>query len=77
MNTQRYIARIILEAETPLFVGSGDSSLLKDALVHKDFNGLPMIPGTALAGVLRHSIEDNSNDEQGAAEKWKKIFGKC
>ncbi len=61
MNTHRYIARFIAEAETPLFVGSGESSLLKDALVQTDCNGLPMILGTTLAGVLRHSLEIENN----------------
>lgn len=64
MNTHRYIARFIVEAETPLFVGSGESSLLKDALVQTDCNGLPMILGTTLAGVLRHSLLGNSWIEQ-------------
>ncbi len=62
--TYRYIARIGLQAETPLFVGSGDASLLIDALVQKDFNGLPMIPGTAIAGVIRHAMEDGLQDEK-------------
>ncbi len=75
MNTLRYIARIILEADTPLFVGSGDSSLLKDALVQKDFNGLPMIPGTALTGVLRHSILDVLDKQPDEKDKWWQIFG--
>lgn len=57
--THRYISRIILEAETGLFVGSGEASLLKDALVQKDIHGLPMIQGTSLLGVLRHSFLDN------------------
>jgi len=57
--THRYIARIVLEAETGLFVGSGEASLLKDALVQKDIHGLPMIQGTSLTGVLRHALEDN------------------
>lgn len=52
----KYIARFLVEAETPLFVGSGQSTLLKDALVQKDANGFPMIPGTSLAGVLRHAF---------------------
>lgn len=60
MNTHRFIARFKVEAETPLFVGSGESSLLKDALVQTDCNGLPMILGTSLAGVLRHSLDDNT-----------------
>lgn len=59
MHTHRFIARFIIEAETPLFVGSGQSSLLKDALVQKDCNGFPMINGTSLAGVLRHSLASN------------------
>ncbi len=71
MNTHRYIARIILEATTPLFVGSGESSLLKDALVQKDVNGLPMIQGTSLTGVLRHGLQDTESDKQ----KWNQIFG--
>ncbi|MEA5402817.1 RAMP superfamily CRISPR-associated protein [Arcicella sp. DC2W] len=57
--THKYIARIVLEAETGLFVGSGEASLLKDALVQKDIHGLPMIQGTSLFGVLRHSFLDN------------------
>jgi CRISPR/Cas system CMR subunit Cmr4 (Cas7 group RAMP superfamily) len=52
----KHIARFLVEAETPLFVGSGQSTLLKDALVQKDANGFPMIPGTTLAGVLRHAF---------------------
>jgi len=75
MNTHRYIARIILEAETPLFVGSGEASLFKDALVQKDFNGLPMIPGTALTGVLRHSIEDVLEMASNEKSTWNSIFG--
>ncbi|TFV94467.1 hypothetical protein E4S40_10625 [Algoriphagus kandeliae] len=59
----KYIARFMIEAETPLFIGSGQSTLLKDALVQKDANGFPMIPGTSLAGVLRHSFSKTVNSE--------------
>jgi len=62
MKKIRHIARIILEAETPLFVGSGQSSLLKDALVQKDINGLPMILGTSIAGVLRHQFDEKTGN---------------
>lgn len=54
--THRYFARICIEAETPLAVGSGEKGLNTDRLVAKDANGLPYIPGTSLAGVLRHSF---------------------
>ncbi len=62
--THRYIARIILEAETALFVGSGETSLTKDALVQKDHHGFPMISGTSLTGVLRHALEENGKTKE-------------
>lgn len=71
MENIRYIARFILEAKTPLFVGSGEASLLTDALVQKDCNGLPMMPGSSLAGVLRHSFQVSKEKE----DKWNNIFG--
>ncbi len=55
--THRYLVRIIMEAETPLAVGSGERDVLTNQLVATDCNGLPYIPGTALAGVLRHALE--------------------
>lgn len=61
-HTHRFIARFRVEAETPLFIGSGEASLLTDALVQKDVNGFPMIPGTSLAGVLRHAFGNNANE---------------
>ncbi len=67
----RYIARIKVEATTPIFIGSGGASLITDSLALKDHNGLPFIPGTSLAGVLRHSLEDFSLEKK----VWKDIFG--
>ena len=77
--THRYIARIVLEAETPLFVGSGDASFLKDALVQRDYHGFPMIQGTSLAGVLRHALGHENHKEDSIfgfqAQKGKKGSG--
>lgn len=66
----RLLARIVLEAQTPLSVGSGDDDMVTDALVVTDVNNLPYIPGTSLAGVIRHSVEEWIGEEQ-----TKKIFG--
>lgn len=52
-----FSARIMIEMETPLKTGTGESGLLSAALVFSDCNGLPMIPGTSLTGILRHSYE--------------------
>ena len=52
MQNIRFLAQITLQAKTPLKVGSGDSDFLSDAPVQKDFNALPMILGTSIAGVF-------------------------
>ncbi len=49
----RYVAQIVIEAITPLAVGSDLLADDQDSPVEKDFNGLPFIPGTAIAGYLR------------------------
>ena len=57
---KRYIAQIVIEADTPLNISSGETGILTDSLIMTDANGLPMILGTSLTGVLRHSFK---NDE--------------
>ena len=54
--THRYLARIVIEAETPLAVGSGEKDLETDALVATDSNGMPYIPATSIAGVVRSIV---------------------
>ena len=83
--THRYLARITLEAETALCVGSGEEGLLSDALVQRDHHGFPMIQGSSLVGVLRHAIEDPlkasskdsppSKEEALQLKKWQQFFG--
>ncbi len=66
--THRKVAQIVLEATTPLKVGSGESDVEIDAPVLKNWNGLPMIQGTSLAGVLRAAFKDEDTK--------KHLFGK-
>ncbi|MBQ7691822.1 MAG: CRISPR-associated protein [Muribaculaceae bacterium] len=54
----RYIARVTVEAVTPIAVGSGEKDVISDALVIRDVNGLPYLPATSLAGVLRHAVDE-------------------
>lgn len=72
---QRYIARIVVEAATPLALGSGEKSLITDRLIARDISGLPFIPGTSIAGVLRHSFILESEMNHDVANEWEKIFG--
>ncbi len=56
-NKIKYIARFKVETQTPLGIGTGRSGLLNERLIARDANGLPYIPGTALAGIVRHELE--------------------
>lgn len=49
-------ARVTIEALTPLTVGTGAGDDTRDALCVTDANGIPAIPGTTLAGLMRHAL---------------------
>ena len=71
---KRYIAHITLEADTPLKIGSADSDFMKDSPIQRDWNGLPMILGTSIAGVLRKDFEGDADDIFGKENGSKVIF---
>jgi CRISPR/Cas system CSM-associated protein Csm3 (group 7 of RAMP superfamily) len=66
-----WVARVILEAATPLHIGSGRGDEVSDADVVRDVNGLPTIPGTSLTGVLRQAYEAR----RGIARHENELFG--
>ena len=68
--THRYLARVVLEAVSPLALGTGERDITTDALVATDTNGLPYLPGSSIAGVLRHLAEENMK-----GERVKHLFG--
>ena len=72
-NNYRYrlIARVVIEAQTPLAVGSGDKEIYTDATVARDVNRLPYIPGSSIAGVVRHALRDGGIKE----EELNRFFG--
>lgn len=49
-----HLAVVTLQTTTPLSTGTGVEDALFDTLLARDANGLPIIPGTSIAGVLRH-----------------------
>lgn len=50
------VARVTIETLSPLTIGTGGGTDLVDAVCVVDANGLPAIPGTSLAGVLRRAV---------------------
>ncbi len=71
--THRYLARIVIEAETPLSIGSGEKDLVTDSLVATDSNGLPYIPATSIAGVVRSMMKSLCPNEGEISDKDKDI----
>lgn len=50
--TGLYIARVTIEAMSPMSVGSGEAGV-SDVLLVRDANGLPMIAGASLQGLMK------------------------
>lgn len=69
MKQHFWLTRVTVEADSPLAVGSGQGDGFRDALFVTGPGGLPYLPGTSLAGVLRNSWRstDRINDD---------VFGK-
>lgn len=59
-----HLARIVLETTSPLSIGTGFGDGLQDAFVVLDANGLPALPGTSIAGVLRHLYFDLTDESK-------------
>ena len=65
MYRYRLLASVVMEAAAPLAAGSGQKSIMTDATVARDANGLPYIPGTSIAGVIRHAMKKHAD-----MDKW-------
>lgn len=66
-----HVARIVVEAETPISIGTGAYDRRFDSLLLRDANGLPALPGSAIAGALRRGLTS------ARGETWvDKIFGR-
>jgi len=55
------VARVTIEAVTPLTIGTGGGDDSRDSVCVTDANGLPAIPGTSLAGILRQAWSADPN----------------
>ncbi len=72
--TYRYVAQILLEATSPLKVASGESNTEIDSPVLKNWNGLPMIQGSSMAGVLRASFDEDEQDYLFGKDMGSRVF---
>jgi CRISPR/Cas system CSM-associated protein Csm3 (group 7 of RAMP superfamily) len=70
-----YVARVTLETVTPLSIGTGAIDGVFDVQLVRDANGLPAIPGSSLAGVLRHLYWLTHEDDPAVKQKIHGLFG--
>jgi len=66
-NRYFHLARFTLEAQTALSISTGSPDGVFDSALVRDANGLPAIPGSSLAGVLRHLFRDATDAERADA----------
>lgn len=52
----RFVARVTLELTSPMLIADGDAGRTEDQTFVRDVHALPLIPGTSLAGILRHGF---------------------
>lgn len=72
-----FLARIVLEAQTPLKIGSGTDNIKTDATINRDANGLPFIPASTIMGLMRHALDKGTaermmgwQDRRGGRGSW-------
>lgn len=58
--THRYLAKIVLEADSPFNISTGRDNLETQSPAIRDINGLPYLPSSSIAGVLRHAIGEET-----------------
>lgn len=71
----RHLAQLTIELDSPLSVGCGCPTIMTDSPVLTDINGLPYIPGTSVAGVIRHTLLAMDGEGNADSEIIKEIFG--
>lgn len=70
LNNKRVVARVVIEAATPLSISSGANNVMTDDLILTDVNGLPYIPGSTICGIIRHAV-----DPKNESPVYRQIFG--
>ncbi|MBN1664022.1 MAG: hypothetical protein JW943_10520 [Deltaproteobacteria bacterium] len=59
----RYLARVVIEFRTAFLIGNGQNNAFADEVFVSDANGLPALPGSSIAGILRRQLsETDAND---------------
>ena len=69
------MSRITVQFQTPMVVGNGYGHDIADAVCVVDANGLPSIPGSSIAGVLRHAFAESRGEDPERGQQVCEWFG--
>ncbi len=71
-----HVLRCVIETTAPLSIATGTVDATHDVLIVRDAHGFPAIPGSSLAGVLRHALARSvlSNGDREALDD---LFGRA
>jgi len=68
-GTRFELARVTIEMTSPFLVGTGKPDLFYDSQFASTADRLPVLPGTSIAGVLRHAYAGDDSSSTGARVK--------
>lgn len=69
-----FIGRFVIETKTPLAIHSGERDIGRDTEIAKDWNNLPYLPATSIAGVWRSILKNSGRYSDKVINDW---FGSC
>ncbi len=75
MPAQFDLARVTIRFTSPMVVGAASTADLDDISCVTDANGLPAIPGTSIAGALRHAVALQHSGESDSDPVCCRLFG--
>jgi len=59
----KYVAHVTIKTTAPLKIGSSEVDFIIDMPVLRDWNGLPFVPGTSIAGMLRALLDESEGKD--------------
>lgn len=74
---KKFVAIVTIKTLTPIKIGSSKIDFIVDMPINRDWNNLPFIQGTSIAGMLRNEFSEDEAKEIFGFEKDKKNEGQA
>ena len=74
---KKYVAIVTIKAKTPIKLGSSKIDFIVDMPINRDWNDLPFIQGTSIAGMLRNEFSENEAENMFGFEETNENIGEA